>query len=79
MDFLIGTILLFPYTFTPDGWVPCDGRSLPVLQYQPLYALIGNTYGGNQQNFNVPDLRSSKPHDSIQYFIAVQGVFPTRS
>lgn len=78
MDFIIGTILLFPYTFCPEGWLPCDGRSIPVAQNQPLYALIGNTYGGNQQNFNIPDLRSAKPHDSIQYFIAVQGIFPSR-
>jgi len=79
VDFIIGTILLFPYTFIPENWLPCDGRALSVAQYQALYALIGNTYGGNTQNFNLPDLRGAKPHDMIQYYIAVNGIFPTRS
>jgi len=79
MDFLIGTILLFPYSFTPENWLPCDGRTIPVNQYQTLFALIGNTYGGDSQNFKLPDLGGAKPHDKIQYFIAVIGVFPTRN
>lgn len=79
MDFIIGTILLFPYNFVPENWLPCDGRALQVAQYQALYSLINNTYGGNQQVFNLPDLRGAKPHDSIQYYIAVNGIYPTRS
>lgn len=58
MDAFTGEIRLLPYTFPPQNWVPCDGRSLPVVNYQALYAIIGTLYGGNPPNtFNVPDLR----------------------
>lgn len=58
MDAFTGEIRLLPYTFAPLNWVPCDGRSLPIVNYQALYAIIGTLYGGNPPNtFNVPDLR----------------------
>lgn len=61
MDFFIATILLWPANFEPYGWAFCDGRSLPISQYQALYSLIGDTYGGNTQYFNLPDLRGRFP------------------
>lgn len=33
----------------------CDGSSYPVSQYQQLYAVIGNKFGGDEINFNVPN------------------------
>ncbi len=58
MDAFTGEIRLLPYTFPPQNWVPCDGRSLPVVNYQALYAVIGTLYGGSPPNtFQVPDLR----------------------
>lgn len=56
MDAFFGEIRLFPYNYVPQGWVVCDGTSLPVQKYQGLYAVISNTYGGNSVNFNVPNL-----------------------
>lgn len=56
MDQFLGEIRSFAGSFAPKGWVLCDGRSLAVSQYQALYALIGNTYGGSGASFNVPDL-----------------------
>ena len=38
-------------------WMPCDGRRLKVSEYEELYYRIGNTYGGNDQYFRIPDLR----------------------
>jgi microcystin-dependent protein len=54
----IGQIELFPYTFVPVGYLPCDGKLYAVSQYQALYALIGITYGGSvaNQTFAVPNL-----------------------
>jgi microcystin-dependent protein len=60
-DCFLGEIRLFAGYKIPAGWVACDGRSLSVQTYQALYSLIGNTYGGNSQNFNLPDLRSRLP------------------
>lgn len=53
----IGEIRAFPYTFVPYGWMQCDGSTLSVMQYQVLYAVIGNIYGGTPgQNFKLPNL-----------------------
>lgn len=58
----IGQIMYFshPRTLDPDatGFLPCDGRSLSISNYEVLYAVIGTTYGGNGvTTFNLPDLR----------------------
>jgi microcystin-dependent protein len=54
----IGEIRALPYTFAPLDWLAFEGQLLPVAQYQALFAVIGNVYGGNgQTNFALPDLR----------------------
>ncbi len=60
-DSYTGEIRMFAGSFAPSGWAFCDGRSLPVPQYQALYAVIGNIYGGNTTDFNIPDLRGRIP------------------
>jgi microcystin-dependent protein len=44
--------------FAPPDWAACDGQLMPVDQYQALYVLIGNIYGGDSNTFKVPDLRT---------------------
>lgn len=56
MDSYVGEIRLLPYTYPPQDWAFCDGSSLPVQQCQALYVVIGNQFGGNYQNFNLPNL-----------------------
>lgn len=41
----------------PNGWLPCDGRSLARSAYPSLFASIGTAHGGTGANFNLPDLR----------------------
>lgn len=54
----IGDIEVFGFNFAPVGWLPCDGRTVPISQYTALYNLLGTTYGGDGQNtFGLPDLR----------------------
>jgi microcystin-dependent protein len=58
----IGEIRLVGFGFAPVGWAPCDGRLLPISQYDALFALLGTTYGGDgQTTFALPDLRSRLP------------------
>lgn len=58
MDEYIGTIKTFSGTFVPQGYLPCDGRTLYVQQYAVLFAVIGNRFGGDgRTTFNLPDLR----------------------
>lgn len=58
MEAYIGQIIAVGFNFAPQGWLPCDGRLLPIQDYDALYALIGTTYGGDgASNFGLPDLR----------------------
>src|SRR5262245_52145895 len=44
-----------------QGWLPCDGRSVPKKDYIDLYIAIEANYGGGGFNFNLPDLRGRFP------------------
>jgi len=54
----IGEVKIWSVGFAPRGWAFCDGGTLPINQYQPLFALLGTTYGGDgRTTFGLPDLR----------------------
>jgi len=57
-DPFVGEIRLVPWNWAPDGWFLCNGQTLQITQYQALYALIGNTYGGDgRTTFMLPNLQ----------------------
>lgn len=37
------------------GWLKCDGRSLNKNTYSKLFSVIGYSFGGSGDNFNLPD------------------------
>lgn len=54
----IGEIRLFAGTFTPKGWLRCDGQPLQITDSPELFSVLGTTYGGDgRHNFAAPDLR----------------------
>ncbi|WP_298327488.1 tail fiber protein [Asticcacaulis sp.] len=58
MDAFIGEVRAFPYSFVPQGWLECTGQELAVSQFQILYAVIGNTWGGTANtSFKLPNLQ----------------------
>ncbi len=59
----VGEVILFagPSQRIPENFVECNGQSLTVASYSVLYSVIGNTYGGNTSNFNVPNLTNKVP------------------
>jgi microcystin-dependent protein len=58
----LSEIRIMSFGFPPKGWALCDGQLLPINQNQPLFALLGTTYGGDGRvNFALPDLRSRVP------------------
>ena len=58
----VGEIRMFAGNFPPNGWLFCDGSTLPISEYETLFQLIGTTYGGDgESTFNVPDLRGRIP------------------
>jgi microcystin-dependent protein len=72
----IGEIRLTAANFAPPGWALCNGQLLPVAQNQPLFSLLGTTYGGDGVNtFALPDLRGRVPlgADRSQYLLGQFG------
>ena len=58
----LSEIRIMSFNYAPRGWAMCNGQLLPINQNQPLFALLGTTYGGNgQTTFALPDLRGSVP------------------
>ncbi|HEY0615258.1 MAG TPA: tail fiber protein [Candidatus Elarobacter sp.] len=54
----LSEIRIFSFSFAPRGWALCNGQILPINQNQPLFALLGTTYGGNgQTTFALPNLQ----------------------
>ena len=40
-----------------EGWLLCDGTSYSTTDYPDLFAVIGYTFGGSENNFNVPNYK----------------------
>jgi microcystin-dependent protein len=58
----------------------CQEQILQISQYQALYSLIGSTYGGDgRTTFGLPNLNGASPLPAMKYYIATQGIYPTRN
>jgi microcystin-dependent protein len=44
-----------------SGFTTCDGLLLDISQFQSLYSLIQNFYGGSGRYYKLPDLRNKLP------------------
>lgn len=56
-DSFIGEIRIFGFNYAPYDWAYCNGATMNIQQYTPLYALIGTTYGGDgKTTFLLPNL-----------------------
>jgi len=61
-DQFVGEIRMFAGTFAPVGWMACLGQLLPISENEPLFQLIGTTYGGDgQETFQLPNLQGRVP------------------
>ena len=56
-----GTILQSAAINVPNGWLNCDGSLLNIYAYMDLFNAVGYTYGGNDNSFNIPDIRGRVP------------------
>src|SRR3954453_20587134 len=58
----LSEIRIMSFVFAPRGWALCNGQLLPINQNQPLFSLLGTTFGGDGRvNFALPDLRGRTP------------------
>ena len=90
-DAYLAEIRLWAANFPPKNFAYCEGQTLQIMQYQALYSLIGNFYGGDgRTTFNLPDLRekdgNGQPIPMYQssrggkpaHIICVNGIYPMR-
>ena len=65
----VGTIILYPGTVLPPGYLLCDGTIYLIAKYSALSAALGPTYAvtGSSVRFSVPTLPS--PVTGINYII----------
>lgn len=84
-DCLLGEVKLFSNNIIPKGFLPTEGQTLQINQYDTLYSVIGIRYGGDGiSTFKLPDLRNVEPTHrtpegievDVNYAICVIGTFP---
>lgn len=53
-----GTVIIWPGTTVPDGYLLCDGSAISRTTYAALFAVIGTTYGEGDSSgtFNLPNI-----------------------
>lgn len=71
----LSEIKIVSFNFAPKGWALCNGQLLPINQNQPLFALLGTTYGGDGRvNFALPNLQGNIPvHDGNGFTLGQRG------
>lgn len=75
MDAYLGEIRMFSGDYAPMDWMFCDGQTLPISDYDALFAVLGTVYGGDGiQNFALPDLRGRIPLHGASTFGQKVGV-----
>jgi len=81
----LGSILLVPYNFAPQGWAFCQGQLMNISQNTALFSLIGTTFGGDGvTTFALPNLTGAQAMTdaggaALNWIIALQGDYPSRS
>ncbi|MDZ7712853.1 MAG: tail fiber protein [Rhodovibrio sp.] len=56
----ISQIIMFGGGYTIRSYAQCDGQLIAISQNEPLFSLLGTTYGGDgQTTFGLPDLRGA--------------------
>jgi hypothetical protein len=77
----LGQVLLFAGDRVSKNLHLADGAKLPITGNEPLFSLMGTTYGGDGvHDFALPDLRTVAPKGNspmgANYFICTGGKFP---
>lgn len=57
----VGASMMWLGATAPSGWLLEDGSSYSKFTYPALFLVLGYTYGGSGNNFNVRDMRNKLP------------------
>lgn len=75
MEDYVGSITLFAGTFTPNGYLECDGKLLLINEHPLLYHLLKNRFGGDgTETFALPAY--APPGGAGRYIICEIGIYP---
>ena len=72
----LGDVRAMSFGTVPQGWAPCKGQLLPIVQNEALFALLGTAFGGDgHTNFALPSLAGMPAGDGgfLNYCICVKG------
>lgn len=55
----IGSMMMWPTSSAPGGWLLCQGQAISRTAYAELFAVLGTTFGvgDGSSTFNLPDTR----------------------
>ncbi len=80
-DCTLGEVSYHGYNYETNQDMEANGRLLPIRNYQALYSLLGNKYGGDgYSNFALPKIDSIKTAngDEIKAYVCTDGIYPSR-
>lgn len=72
---VVGETILTVIPKNPQNMVECAGQSLSTSQYRLLQTYMGTRFGGDANNFKLPDLRAKAP-DKYRYMMVAAGSDP---
>ncbi len=78
-DSYLGDVRAMSFDFAPQGWAPCQGQLMPIVQNQALFSLLGTTYGGDgHTTFALPALAGEPTQGgaALTYCICMNGFYP---
>lgn len=71
-----GEVRLFAFQIQGGGWMPADGRLLEIAEWQALFTVLGNQFGGDGRvTFALPNYTAVAPNGS-EYYVCVAGLYP---
>lgn len=71
---IMSEVKIFTSEPDPRTWMKADGRALEIKKYRMLFELLGNDYGGDEETFNLPDIKPTKVNNRhADYYICYVG------
>ena len=76
-DPYVGELFLLPYEVQSEKLLLCNGSRVSRESHGALYSVLGTRFGGDAEQFALPDLRTAAP-PQYSYYISSTGTFPSR-
>ncbi|GAS83707.1 InlB B-repeat-containing protein [Paenibacillus amylolyticus] len=68
-----GEVRIFPYTYSPDGWLKLDGSTYDAQSYPQLYSVISDVFGSQDgQKFTLPSISAPLPNQPLYFAVAAR-------